>query len=152
MASNDDRYPQLGQTPNWEAPPSDNLPMAEWQKTRNAQVRGVSSPSGQGRPDPRQTEVFRRGPDGKLHPIEGWTTTGPFEFGRWRDNIDWGGVADDLGGIVIDSASAMTLGFNSVLDLVNAAGLGKSVYERVQDAKKVEAERVRREGRPGWER
>lgn len=122
--------------------------MAEWQRTRNAQVRGASSPSGQGRPDPRQTEVFRRGPDGKLHPIEGWTTTGPFEFRRWRDNIDWGGVADDLGGIVIDSASAMTLGFNSVLDLVNAAGLGKSIYERVQDAKKVEVERARREGRP----
>lgn len=45
--------------------------------------------------DPARTEVFRRGPDGKLHPVEGWHTTGPLEFGKWAHNINWGGVLRD---------------------------------------------------------
>lgn len=150
MASNDERYPQLRLTPNWEGtPPSDDLPMAEWQRTRNAQVQGASNRSGQVRPDPRRTEVFKTGPDGKLHPVEGWTTTGPFEVDRWRKNIDWGGVADDLSSIAIDSAGAMTLGFKSVFDLVNAASIGKSLYDRVEEAKRTEAKRARQQARPG---
>jgi hypothetical protein len=43
--------------------------------------------------------VFQKGPDGKLHPIPGWHTTGPFDFGVWSHNIRWGGVAKDLGEI-----------------------------------------------------
>ena len=50
--------------------------------------------------DPSKTPVFQTGPDGKLHPIPGWRTTGPFDFRAWSHNIDWGGVAKDLGGIV----------------------------------------------------
>jgi hypothetical protein len=46
--------------------------------------------------DPSRTEVFQRGPDGKLRAIPGWRTTGPFEFGEWSHMFDWGGVAGDL--------------------------------------------------------
>lgn len=50
--------------------------------------------------DPSRTPVFQTGPDGKLHPIPGWHTTGPFDFRAWSHNIHWGGVANDLGKIV----------------------------------------------------
>lgn len=40
--------------------------------------------------------MFQTGPDGKLHPVPGWHTTGPFDFGAWSHNVDWGGVAKDL--------------------------------------------------------
>ncbi|WP_374576097.1 hypothetical protein [Phenylobacterium sp.] len=46
--------------------------------------------------DPSKTDVFVPGPDGKLQPIPGWRTTGPFDFGTWAKYIDWGGVARDL--------------------------------------------------------
>jgi len=46
--------------------------------------------------DPSRTEVFQRGPDGKLRAVPGWRTTGPFEFGEWSHMFDWGGVAGDL--------------------------------------------------------
>lgn len=46
--------------------------------------------------DPSRTEVFQRGPDGKLHAVPGWRTTGPFEFDEWSRMFDWGGVAGDL--------------------------------------------------------
>lgn len=46
--------------------------------------------------DPSRTDVFQRGPDGKLHPVPGWRTTGPFDFGDWSRMFDWGGVAGDL--------------------------------------------------------
>lgn len=46
--------------------------------------------------DSQRTEVFRRGPDGKLHPIPGWRTTGPHAYGAWSRNIDWQGVGDDF--------------------------------------------------------
>jgi hypothetical protein len=49
--------------------------------------------------------VFQTGPDGKLHPIPGWHTTGPFDFKAWSHNIDWGGVAEDLGKIGVGVAS-----------------------------------------------
>ena len=52
--------------------------------------------AGNHRIDPHQTDVFRSGPDGKLHPIPGWRTTGPFDHQAWSYNIDWGGVGDDL--------------------------------------------------------
>jgi hypothetical protein len=47
--------------------------------------------------DPTRTDVFQPGPDGKLYPIPGWHTTGPFDVKAWNHNIDWGGVARDLG-------------------------------------------------------
>jgi hypothetical protein len=49
--------------------------------------------------------VFQTGPDGKLHPIPGWHTTGPFDFGAWSHNINWRGVAKDLGEIGAGAAS-----------------------------------------------
>jgi hypothetical protein len=49
--------------------------------------------------DPSTTDVFQRGPDGKLHPIPDWRTTGPFDVGTWAHNIDWGGALSDLGNI-----------------------------------------------------
>jgi hypothetical protein len=49
--------------------------------------------------DPSTTDVFQRGPDGKLHPIPGWRTTGPFDVGTWAHNIDWAGALSDLGNI-----------------------------------------------------
>jgi hypothetical protein len=55
--------------------------------------------------DPSKTPVFQTGPDGKLHPIPGWHTTGPFDFGTWSHNIHWGGVAKDLGEIGAGVAS-----------------------------------------------
>ncbi len=46
--------------------------------------------------DPSRTEVFQQGPDGKLQPVPGWRTTGPFEFDDWSRMFDWRAVAGDL--------------------------------------------------------
>ncbi len=70
----------------------------------------ASDRSHAGRPDPSRTEVFQRGPDGKLHPIPGWRTTGPFDFKIWSDNIDWGGVATDLTDITTGAIDFMAGG------------------------------------------
>lgn len=60
-------------------------------------LRRASAQSNQHPPvDPLKTPVFQTGPDGKLHPIAGWRTTGPFDFGKWSHNIHWGGVVKDL--------------------------------------------------------
>lgn len=59
------------------------------------------------RPDPQRTDVFQPGPDGKLHPIPGWHTTGPFDFGVWSHNIDWPGVAKDLGTIASSAGDSL---------------------------------------------
>jgi len=101
----------------------DDMPMVEWVALRNDGAGGGAISGGGGaerlvggdggdrlegrsrsiaqpaRPDPRRTEVFKPGADGKLHPVEGWHTTGPFAFGEWAKNVDWGGVADDLADI-----------------------------------------------------
>jgi len=53
--------------------------------------------------DPSRVDVFQPGPDGKLHPIPGWRTTGPFDFGTWAHYFDWGGVARDLAEIGSDA-------------------------------------------------
>lgn len=49
--------------------------------------------------DPSSADVFQTGPDGKLHPVAGWRTTGPFDFADWSKMFDWGGVGDDLADI-----------------------------------------------------
>lgn len=81
-----------------------------------SQSRAASQPQGRhphvsgnnaGRPDPSRTEVFQRGPDGKLHPIPGWHTTGPFDFDIWARNIDWGGVGSDLTSIALGALTFM---------------------------------------------
>lgn len=60
--------------------------------------------------DPSQTEVFRRGPDGKLHAVPGWRTTDPFEFSEWSRMFDWGGVAGDLADITTGALDFMAGG------------------------------------------
>ena len=82
-----------GAQPAGGVAPSDQLSSEAWQAERRAQFTGGD---GSRRIDPRRTEVFRRGPDGKLHPIDGWRTTGPFEVGVWAKNVDWLGAGGDL--------------------------------------------------------
>jgi hypothetical protein len=60
------------------------VPMAEDRRPRNARL------------DPSKTDVFVRGPDGKLQPVQGWRTTGPLDFKTWGGYIDWRGVGRDL--------------------------------------------------------
>lgn len=60
--------------------------------------------------DPSRTDVFERGPDGKLHPVPGWRTTGPFEFGDWSRRFDWGGVAGDLTDITTGALDGLAFG------------------------------------------
>jgi hypothetical protein len=64
--------------------------------------------------------VFRRGPDGQLHPIPGWHTTGPFDFAEWSHNIDWDGVGKDLSDIGLGAFQFMNV-------LSPAAGLGHAL-------------------------
>ena len=71
--------------------------------------------------DPSKTSVFQTGPDGKLHPIPGWHTTGPFDFGTWSHNIHWGGVAKDLDEIVA-GIPAFFSGVGAGADLLAALG------------------------------
>lgn len=66
--------------------------------------------SGDSRIRPRDTDVFQHGSDGKLYPIPGWHTTGPFDVSDWSRNIDWGGVAGDLGEIAGGSTGGMGAG------------------------------------------
>jgi hypothetical protein len=75
---------------------------------RNAGAKGSGRPQPQ--IDPARTDVFRPGPDGKLHPIPGWHTTGPTDFDTWSHNIDWGGVGRDLGNITSGALDFMGVG------------------------------------------
>jgi hypothetical protein len=70
----------------------------------------VSSPTRNPQLDPSRTNVFQPGPDGKLHPIPGWRTTGPFDFETWSHNIDWNGVGKDLGDIASNASMFVGLG------------------------------------------
>lgn len=58
------------------------------------------------------------GPDGKLHPVPGWRTTGPFDFGKWAKKFDWGGVAGDLTDIT-----------TGALDFMSGGGLASDLLE-----------------------
>ena len=89
---------------------SDQMPPEVWQRVRTADVSGApgrtappEAPSAASRApiDPARTPVFERGPDGKLQPVAGWHTTGPFDVGAWAHNIDWLGVVRDLGDIAV---------------------------------------------------
>ena len=119
--SSSDPSPQSG-APNflkeldraWKQPagPAQSVP----QTSGPSPVQPVSSRIGQPgspsfrSPDPSRQEIFQPGSDGKLHPIPGWHTTGPNDFGTWSKNIDWNGVGRDLGNIAERSIDAMTLG------------------------------------------
>ena len=75
--------------------------------------------------DSQRTDVFQRGPDGKLHPVPGWTTTGPFDFGRWTRNINLPGVARDLALIAAGSIGGGGLqGFRALRGVTGVAGGG----------------------------
>lgn len=71
--------------------------------------------------DPSKEEVFHPGPDGKLHPVDGWTTTAPFDLGRWAHNVDWTGVGRDLGTIAAGAISGA--GLPGLLSRRAAAGV-----------------------------
>lgn len=71
--------------------------------------------------DPSKTPVFQTGPDGRLHPIPGWHTTGPFDFETWSHNIHWGGVTKDLGEIGAGVATFFS-GAGLGADLLSALG------------------------------
>lgn len=82
--------------------------------------------------DPSRTDVFQRGADGKLHPIPGWTTTGPFDIGRWSRNIDWLGVARDLGTIGARSIGGAGLpGLASSRSVAGVAGQGLTAADKL---------------------
>lgn len=84
----------------------------------------IESPA-RSRPDPRRTEVFRRGADGKLHPVDGWTTTGPFDVERWLDNIDWLGAGRDLARIAAGGLAGLGApGLASRLGATGVTGAG----------------------------
>ena len=89
--------------------------------------------------DPSRTAVFQKGADGKLHPIPGWTITGPFDFGRWSRNINWPGAIRDLGLIAASSVGggglqglisrrAVTGVVGDGLTAADAATLGAGTY------------------------
>lgn len=82
--------------------------------------------------DPSKTDVFQQGPDGKLHPIPGWHTTGPFDYGAWAHNIDWDGVARDTGHIL---AGMGTFSIPPVFGVPEMATLG-SFYQLGEDTLK----------------
>jgi hypothetical protein len=67
----------------------------------------LSAPAPGRQINPYRTDVFQPGADGKLHPIPGWHTTGPRDFGAWSHNIDWNGVGDDLNSIASNALLAL---------------------------------------------
>lgn len=82
--------------------------------------------------DPSRTPVFETGPDGKLRPIPGWTTTGPFEFGRWAHNVDWLGAGRDLAGVAAGALASMGLpGLVSGRSVAGVVGDGLSTADKV---------------------
>lgn len=101
--------------PNTQTPP--RLGLSAEDQLRLARAPKLASP--QTPIDPSKTEVFQRGADGKLHPIPGWRTTGPFDFGTWAHNVDWMGVVRDLAKIGLSSVGPAFAG-----RAMGATGLG----------------------------
>jgi hypothetical protein len=95
--------------------------------------------------DPNRTEVFQPGPDGKLRPILGWHTTGPFDFGKWAHNIDWGGVGLDLATDMLGFASA---GLELPMTAWKAAQLGARLGSVGIGVEKSVHDKLKRERRP----
>jgi hypothetical protein len=82
--------------------------------------------------DPAVTDVFREGPDGRLHPIPGWRTTGPFDVKTWAHNIDWPGVLRDLNKIASRSIVGAGLpGLGSRRGVMGVSGGGLSGTDRM---------------------
>lgn len=86
-------------------------------------TQAISAAKPNPRIDPSRTDVFQRGPDGKLHPIPGWRTTGPFDFATWSHNIDWKGVGRDLEAIGTAAATIMTSGAPAALEALALDGI-----------------------------
>ena len=63
-----------------------------------------------GRIRPNLGEVFQHGADGQLRPVDGWHTTGPFDFSDWSHNINWRGVGEDLGDIASGAIGGLGVG------------------------------------------
>ena len=84
---------------SWQVARAQQLAMRDSSAAAPVAASAQTAPPARPQIDPDQTAVFQKGPDGKLHPIPGWHTTGPFDFGTWSKNIDWRGVSKDLGHI-----------------------------------------------------
>ena len=69
-------------------------------------------------PDPSRVDVFQRGADGQLHPIPGWHTTGPADFGTGGSEIHWDKVGSDLQHIA-----------DSVLDVEGVKAAGEALLD-----------------------
>lgn len=110
--------------------PDDHLKLARAPRKASSAQSPIAPPT------PR--EVFQRGADGKLHPVAGYRITGPFDFGAWAHNIDWGGVVRDIGKIGAGglagvapgiTAGAMGWGVSGAgATAVDIAGAGGGVY------------------------
>ncbi|MDO8799774.1 hypothetical protein [Phenylobacterium sp.] len=82
--------------------------------------------------DSQRTDVFQPGPDGKLHPVPGWTTTGAFDFGRWTRNINLPGVARDLALIAASSIGGGGLqGLGALRGVTGVTGGGLTAADGV---------------------
>lgn len=79
--------------------------------------------------------VFITGPDGKLHPIDGYKTTGPMDFRTWSHNINWPGVSEDLNYISKHALEAIFIGL-TVEEFIAALGpsVGQAVARAVEEA------------------
>lgn len=88
--------------------------------------------------DPNKADVFQPGADGKLHPVQGWHTTGPFDVGQWAHNIDWKGVGHDLRGLALSSVmgAGADLPMTAIKALQTAARLEVVREQTLDDIKK----------------
>jgi hypothetical protein len=81
--------------------------------------------------DSQRTPAFQPGADGKLHPVPGWKTTGPFDVGTWAKNIDWAGVVRD--GVNI-GAGAGAVTFPGVAgQIAGLWGVGREALDELED-------------------
>jgi len=84
----------------------------------------------------------RNRPDGKLRPIGGWHTTGPFDFGQWAHNIDWPGVGWDL---ATDALGFSAAGLEGPLTAWKAAQLAARLATPVVGVERSVHEKTKRE-------
>ena len=104
------------------------VPAAGGRTLKSAMVTAPTNP--RVGPDPQRTDVFQRGPDGKLHPVEGWHTTGPFDVGTWAGEVDPHGISQDLEHII-----------DSVLDIEGAKAAGEAFVDALGPGMKRAIER-----------
>ena len=126
---------------------SAEMPHQTWQIARAQQLAARSgaaeaapAPAASRPPqpvDPNRTQVFQPGPDGKLHPIPGWQTTGPFDYGQWAHNVDWATTGKDLRHIISQSLLGLVPwphGIDELLRLKDFHDMGRETLEDLRKA------------------